>query len=289
MTAALPPPPAPPAGPSAAGDDDRHPSIETLGAHLRGELAPAEADRVREHVTGCSECIGLLLDLDAFERRDGAAEAGGPGRGGDAGAAAERAESWRRLLAERPWQATAPQPAAPQPAHPEPLRTAPAAPPPPRAPADRRPRPRRPLWHPALVAASLAAAVLCGSWALHLQQRLAAPVPDLPVVDLLPVSETRGGGRGEPTDVPPGASFTAVIVPDSDRPFERYEAEIVDAGGRRVWSGELRPADPTAPYSPLSLGLSRRLLSDRRYTLRLWGVDAGTRTPAGEYEIELSG
>lgn len=309
MSSALPPPPAPPAGPSAAGGDDRHPSIETLGAHLRGELPPAEAESVREHLTGCSECIDLLLDLDAFEGRDLPAQTEGPAVGGAAGGgslAAERNQSWQRLLAERPWEVTAPQPVRPrsprpepvaiEPAPPrgvdsEPLRTAPA-PPSPRGPAAverRRTGSRRPPWRPALVAASLAAALLTGSWALHLQRRLAAPVPDQPVVDLVPVSVTRGGGVVEPFDVPPDASFTVVIVPEADRPFARYRAELVDSGGREVWRGELRPADPTVPYSPLSLGLSRRLLTDRRYTLRLWGVGAGDLTPAGEYPIGFTG
>jgi hypothetical protein len=301
MRPAGPSPPAPPAGPPGAGEGAWHPPAEALAAHLRGALPEPEADQLREHVTGCGECIELLLDLDAFEQPAGEPE--DAGRGADGNTETLRAESWRRLLAQRPWdepgglteESDAEEIAAEEIAARAPALRPPAPLPP--APGRTAPPPRRGRWHEGrrrllgtgLIAAALAAAVVAGSWSLHLVGRLAAPDPDHPIVDLVPGGGvTRGGGDGDAFAVPPRASFTVVIIPDIDvgQAFDRYDAEILDSAGRTVWRGTLRPADPTSPF--LTLGLSRRLLSEPSYTLRLWGVDGGRRTEAGVYPFELT-
>ncbi len=300
MRPAVPSRPAPPAGPPGAGESAWHPRAEILAAHLCGELPEPEADQVREHVTGCGLCIERLLDLDAFERLPGEPEDAGRGTAAaaEAEAEAERAESWRLLLAERPWDeppVAAGESASVETVEEEIIAPAPAprpaAPPPPEPGRPARP-PRRGRWHErrrgllgnGLIAASLAAALLSGLWSLRLLDRLSAPDPDHQLVDLLPV--TRGGGDGDGFPVPPRAAFTAVIHLDVvAKPFESYEAEIFDAGGRRVWSGVLRPPSPADRY--LTLGLSRSQLSDRRYKLRLRGLDGGRGAPAGEYDIEF--
>ncbi|HEY6322566.1 MAG TPA: zf-HC2 domain-containing protein, partial [Thermoanaerobaculia bacterium] len=45
---------------------DAHPSPETLTAYDAGELTPAAAEDVREHLAVCRHCARLLLDLQAF-------------------------------------------------------------------------------------------------------------------------------------------------------------------------------------------------------------------------------
>lgn len=295
MRPALPSPPAPPAGPPRAGESAWHPPAETLAAHLHGELPEPEADQVREHVTGCGECIERLLDLDAFERLSGEPEDAGQGA---AAAEAERAESWRRLLAERPWdepagtagesasvetveeEIAAPAPAPRPPAPPPPAPGQPARPPRPGRWYERR----HGLLSNGLIAASLAVALLSGLWSLRLLDRLSAPDPDHQIHDLH-LGGTRGNGPAGSLEVPLGASFTAVIHLDAETPLPRYEAEILDAGGERIWSGVLRPRDGD---HFLSLGLSRLQLSDRRYTLRLRGLDDGLGASAGEYRIEFA-
>lgn len=275
-----PPPPAPPAGSPTDPERSWHPPVATLTAHLRGELPPDQADRVREHVAGCDDCIELLLDLDAFERPADAAEV--------AGSSAERSDSWQRLLAQRPWD----DPAILSPSE-RPATSPPASPPSPatraaeREPA-RRDR-RRPLpWRTPLIAASLAAAALTGLWALHLHRQLTTPDPDHPVIDLVPGGVTRGGDPVVAFEVPRDASFTALIVPDAEGPFEHYQAVLLDAEGDEVWRGTLRPREPADPYPTLSLALSRRLLDQRSYTLRLWGMEGDQRTEAGSYRVEFT-
>lgn len=279
MTAAArgpwPPPPAVPPGSGHAG-------AELLLSYLRAELPEGDADRLREHLTGCPDCTEMLLDLAAFERGAPPAEDG-----------AEREASWRRLAAARPWEPAAAGGDAEEPA---------AGPEdePPKPPAGPPPRRRRrwlpwlrsllgPRLHPAtavLLAASLAAAAGLGLRTIQLERRLAEPRPDQPLVDLHANRVTRGaGGEDEPWPVPPGASFTAVITPDVEEPFPRYEAEIVAPDDEILWTGRLTP-DEDVGY--VTLGLSRRKLSGSRYTIRLWGIDGERRSPAGTFRLEFA-
>jgi hypothetical protein len=137
-----------------------------------------------------------------------------------------------------------------------------------------------------LLAASLAATAGLGVRLLQLERLIAAPRPDQPIVDLQASTVTRGaGGAAASWRVPPGASFTAVIVPDVEAPFARYEAAILDPGGRTVWRGRLTP-DPDLGH--LTLGLSRRLLAGDRYTIVLRGIDGERRAEAGAYVLEFA-
>jgi hypothetical protein len=270
--------------PPASPPDPGHADAERLVSYLRAELPGAEADLLREHLTTCRECIELLLDLEAFERGGAAAAADG----------AERAASWRRLLAVRPWERTAGGADEGDPAAGG--AGAAAEPPAERPPARRRwrPSPRTALGarvHPglaALLAASLAATAGLAVWSFRLERRLSAPRPDQPIVELLPSATTRGGGphaQGELWRVPQGASFTLIIVPDVDERFPRYEAAILDAGGDALWRGLLTP---DAESEHVTLGLSRRLLAGRRYTIALRGVDGERRAEAGAYVLEFA-
>jgi hypothetical protein len=45
---------------------DDHPAPEKLSAYLANELSPEEDDAIQEHLTACTLCTGLLLDLQRF-------------------------------------------------------------------------------------------------------------------------------------------------------------------------------------------------------------------------------
>jgi putative zinc finger protein len=45
---------------------DDHPASEKLSAYLANELSPEEDDAIQEHLTACTLCTGLLLDLQRF-------------------------------------------------------------------------------------------------------------------------------------------------------------------------------------------------------------------------------
>ena len=44
-------------------DADEHPAFERLCSYQAGELAPPEEEAVREHLAGCVECVGVVLEL----------------------------------------------------------------------------------------------------------------------------------------------------------------------------------------------------------------------------------
>ena len=262
--------------PAPAVSGPAHADAELLLSYLRAELSDGEADRLRDHLTGCPECIELLLDLAAFERGAPSAEDGAE-------------ESWRRLAAARPWE-----PPAGGAGTEEPDEGSAGVPPEPPARRRRRRLPwLRSVFGPlphrgsaALLAAVVIAAAGLGVRTIQLERRLAEPRPDQPLVELRADAATRGhGGDGKPWRVPPGVSFTAVIVPDVEEPFPHYEAEIVDADGETVWRGRLTPDDEGAF---VTLGLSRRLLAGNRYTIRLRGIDDGHRVDAGTYRLEFA-
>jgi putative zinc finger protein len=45
---------------------DDHPAPEKLSAYLANELSPEEDDALQEHLSACTLCTGLLLDLQRF-------------------------------------------------------------------------------------------------------------------------------------------------------------------------------------------------------------------------------
>jgi Putative zinc-finger len=44
-----------------------HPTVEALAAYHEDRVSPAEQEALREHLTLCSECRGLVLDLARFD------------------------------------------------------------------------------------------------------------------------------------------------------------------------------------------------------------------------------
>jgi len=79
-------------------DPADHPSPEKLSAYQANELPPAEADEIQEHLTGCSLCTELLLDLQSFLEPE---EEDQPQEGvADFGAEA----GWRELRERMEWK-----------------------------------------------------------------------------------------------------------------------------------------------------------------------------------------
>ena len=52
---------------------DKHPRPETLLAYRDDELSADDDERVREHLAGCADCTGLVLDLTTEDGADGEA------------------------------------------------------------------------------------------------------------------------------------------------------------------------------------------------------------------------
>ena len=230
-----------------------------LAAYQAGELSAAEEDTLQEHLLGCRECTDLLLALDELHRP----EEGEPVPAGELEAV------WEGLAEKLP-----PREAAP-------------APLPFSRPGPSRPAPSSPRWLQAL-AASLAAGVIGLSlWTAQLRRtvdELSQPQLNAPVEDLFP-SPVRGGPPPGVVEVAPGTRFfTLVLTPAGEGAFEDHEVEIARPDGSLVWRGTgLRPNR----YGSFSLTLSRRLVGEGEYRLRLFGIKTGGREEVGTYRLKV--
>lgn len=215
----------------AAGD--RHPGVETWISYHGGELADREAERLQRHLVACPACVSLVLDLDAFAA---------PPDGEDRASVSEfeLAAAWKSM------QATL---------------------------ADRQAPPR---WFERRVGVpmALAASLLVGAAGLSLwgiehrrAEAYSRPQVNLAIRDLEPNRATRSGGAPSPTVVRRDSYAALVMLPS--RTFETYQAEILDARGRRVWSGSGLVAHPE--LGTLSLGLPPGFLAPGEYLVKLYG------------------
>jgi Putative zinc-finger len=243
-------------------DRNLHPTADELAAYHAGELPPAEEDAIQEHLLGCRECTDLLLALDELHRP----EEGEPVPAGELDAV------WEGLQARLPPREEIPAPA--------PLPFA--------SPASPRPPSSSPRWLQAL-AASLAVGVIGLSfWALSLRRtvdELSRPQLNAPVEDLFPGPVRGGTAAQDVVEIAPGTRFfTLVLPPAREGSFEDYEVEIARAGGPAVWRGRgLRENR----YGSFSLTLSRRLVGEGEYRIRLFGIGAGGREEVGTYSLRV--
>lgn len=105
-------------------------------------------------------------------------------------------------------------------------------------------------------------------------QRLGAPQPNLPVVELFPGGLSPRSPDAKPTVVviPPGVGFVALLLNAERVRGEPASVEIRDGQGTAVWSGrELTPS----PLGGYTLGVPASLLPDGRYTVSVRTRDDG--------------
>lgn len=228
-----------------------HVPPEDLLTYHEGQLAEADNEAIRDHLTVCSQCAGLVLGLARFS----GVELGEPPEELSDSVLAERWEAFRpRLEREH---------------HPGPA----SVPAPRELPIRPGIFPRRKLYAAlaaGLAAVSLGLAFWAGTW--HRRQvELLQPAVRVAVSSLLPqeIAAARNQGVAEPTAVPAWADrFLLILNFFTPSSYPAYQARILDATGREVWSSrDLRRASDGS----FALEVPRSFL------------------PAGSYRIELSG
>lgn len=235
-----------------------HPLPETLVAYHHDRLPPAEADALQEHLAACRSCADLVLELAQFTAAEPTETSAGP----------EHADDWH-LLAERLRRESAD--SSPFPAD---------APP---AVAAIERRRRRPVRFAYALAAALAFATIgLALWVAALRGELATlrePVLNVSIVNLEPAGFTRGGEAAATAAA--GERFVAILNPPSFPRDVAHRVEVLDAGGRRLWS-----ADGLSPTEAgnFHLELTRRLLPPGEYRLRLLLGDE----PVAEFTLRVT-
>jgi len=210
-------------------DPTDHPSPEKLSAYQANELPPAEADEIQEHLTECSLCTELLLDLQRFLEPE---EEDRPKEGvADFGAEA----GWRELRGKMEWKRESEG------------RDTPGA---------EMSRLRKSLRRfQAAAAIFLVGLVGLSVYALRLRQEMR--VSETPVaVSLINSIGARGEEDVEILKASSGDSIVFTLF-HPQRPSREYRVEIRDAKGRAVWgrSGLPMREDYLAfPVPPKTLG-----------------------------------
>ncbi len=115
-------------------------------------------------------------------------------------------------------------------------------------------------------------------------RELSQPQLEVPIIDLDP-SAVRGGSSGPTTtiDIPPTANSFTLILNFSGESYPAYGVEILDAGGRGVWSGQVRAKGRRS----INLTLSRSLVASGRYLIKLSGLKDGRKERVAEYPLQV--
>ncbi len=237
-----------------------HPSVDTWIDYHAGKVSDEEVTGLRRHLSGCRQCVDLVLDLDAFAAppppRDGAA------------ADFEKAAVWRTVKRGV---------ASPQPA--------------PRA--WFRLRASGATWWPAVaaVAASMFFAVTGlsqRSARVELESRVAELTrlqPNMVIVDLRPGARERStGGIDATVDLSVDAGTILIVTPQDAVDFPDYEIRVVDTAGsevRRVSGLQI------SEFGNFNLAVPPGALAAGSYELRLFGLAEGGEEPLETYPIRL--
>ena len=245
-----------------------HPETSRLVAYHRGELPPAEAAAIREHLSLCDPCAEVVLDAADFF----AAAADAADEEDEETAPADLDAAWEEIRAATGrGQARPPSPATPAPM--------PASPPP----------PRRPLYRSLPFAYGLAATFAVLSLGLVLFRGASAPsAPQVNagLYDLTSINAERSE-RTEPKTIrfrSPEDIALLILNPEVASHAPRHGVRIRNAQGGVVWSSEdLEPQEPGG----FRLGLTGRGLPAGRYSVELYGITGSQETPVGTYPIVI--
>jgi hypothetical protein len=117
--------------------------------------------------------------------------------------------------------------------------------------------------------------------------QLKQPTVNVAIRNIYPRDDKpRSTGQGEVNriSVAPGTRALIFVLSDFEPGYQDYEIEMVDQAGRLVWKGEgLRPDEA----GDLTLMLDRTFLSQRKYTLKLYGQRGGRSQKIAEYLVML--
>ncbi|HEY8022717.1 MAG TPA: zf-HC2 domain-containing protein [Thermoanaerobaculia bacterium] len=232
-----------------------------LGPHLEADelvgyreraLAPAETERVRDHLALCPECAGLLLELDAFSEPS---PAGAP--------------ELTTGEVEAGWRALAPRLAAEK----RPV-----------ALASRRFGPVALPW--ALAATFLAGVIGLSVWTASLRRDLGEAMRPRGLASQ--VLRAEGSERGdEASGVAGDRDVDLTLVIDSGQVSSAYEAEILDLASNRP----LRRLEDlsTGELGNVHLFLPADALAPGNYRIALYPKGGDPRHPTARYRLTLAG
>lgn len=115
---------------------------------------------------------------------------------------------------------------------------------------------------------------------------LSGPQLDTPIIDLEARGATRdqAGANFKPIELPAGTKLFTLVLNVSGQPrTSSYTAEISDQNGKTIWRGQglHRSADNTC-----TLSLSRRLLPDGRYQIKLYAPGV-QKEPAEVFAMQI--
>jgi hypothetical protein len=115
--------------------------------------------------------------------------------------------------------------------------------------------------------------------------QLNSPQLDIPIVNL----DTIRGGSIEaavPIEVPRTANLLTLILNFNDRQqHSRYEVEIMDQYGSRIWQGQ---SAQKGEANKLNVTLPRRSLSGGRYLIKLSGLRNDNKVLIADYAVTIS-
>jgi hypothetical protein len=237
-----------------------HPSAEDLVAYGAGELKPAAAEAILEHLAVCPPCTRLVLSLPAFsEAQEPEQAAFDP----------ETDAAWQALAARL--QAGPTVPAAPE------ERT-----------AERPPRILIPPPRPATLALAACLAVCVIGFSAWILTHGRSRVPP-PIVPINPPERTLG--ETPPPGVPPPAlrldaeAAALVLYLRAPQTYPRLRVEILNRDGKISSPAAAAPIDP----QEVLVLLTREQLPPGDYRLRVVGLDANRQQALGDYPLRILG
>jgi hypothetical protein len=150
----------------------------------------------------------------------------------------------------------------------------------------------RPLsWRSPSLAAAAVLLLATGLGLGYLAGRTSPPEPALrpalnpTITELEPVGEDEARAAPAPVEMLPGSEELVLVLALPATPvFSSYAAEIVDAEGRSLWSGE---GLHSTPLGTVQLSFPRATLGPGSYRIELSGLEAGRREGVGRYEVRV--
>lgn len=236
-----------------------HLSTSRLIAYHRGEIPPAETPAITEHLSLCTECSALALEVAEFFADDDDEEDATP---------SAREAAWQELQTVM----SGPDRRPPAPAFLSPV----AAP------------PRRSPIRSLALAYGLAATFAAVSVGLvFFREKAPSPSlqPDPGLYDLTSSGSMRTGETNAKLIrfQAPDESAILILNPEGPLTSNRSRVRISDSAGAIVWESDLT-LQPTGGFH---LSLPAGALASGRYSLDLNGLIEGRETSLGQYQIAI--